>query len=90
MKKANTTFEELTKGYPKEFLYFLTYSRKLKFEEKPDYQHLISMFRELFVRESFELDFVYNWILRKQSLKGGKGVFGTNGPARNFAQQQEK
>lgn len=72
MKKANTSFEELTKGFPKEFLYFLTYSRKLKFEEKPDYQHLIQMFRDLFVRESFELDFVYNWIERKQALKGGK------------------
>jgi serine/threonine protein kinase len=79
IKKANTTFEELTEGFPKEFLYFMTYSRKLKFEEKPDYQHLISMFRDLFVRESFELDFVYNWIEQKQSLKGKQfGILTSN------------
>ena len=27
------------------------------------------MFRELFVRESFEFDFLYDWILKKQALK---------------------
>jgi len=27
------------------------------------------MMRELFVRESFDFDFMYDWILRKQQLK---------------------
>jgi len=27
------------------------------------------MFRELFVREGFEFDFQYDWILKKQALK---------------------
>lgn len=27
------------------------------------------MFRELFVRESFDFDFMYDWILKKQALK---------------------
>ena len=47
----------------------MNYSRKLKFDEKPDYQYLISMFRELFVRENFDFDFKYDWILKKQALK---------------------
>ena len=38
IKKAVTSIEELTQGYPKEMGQFLNYSRKLKFEEKPDYQ----------------------------------------------------
>lgn len=47
----------------------MNYSRKLKFEEKPDYQQLITMFRELFVRETFEFDYMYDWILKKQAMK---------------------
>ena len=47
----------------------MNYSRKLKFEEKPDYQQLISMFRELFVKDAFEFDFTYDWILKKQALR---------------------
>ena len=27
------------------------------------------MFRELFVREGFDFDFTYDWILKKQALK---------------------
>ncbi len=27
------------------------------------------MFRELFVREGFEFDYMYDWILKKQALK---------------------
>jgi len=30
---------------------------------------VISMFREAFVRESFDFDFMYDWILKKQALK---------------------
>jgi hypothetical protein len=37
IKKAVTSVEELCRGCPKEFQHFLQYSRKLKFEEKPDY-----------------------------------------------------
>jgi len=69
IKKAVTSIEDLTAGYPREFCQFLNYSRKLKFDEKPDYQYLISMFRELFVKESFDFDFKYDWILKKQALK---------------------
>lgn len=32
-----TSIEDLTQGFPKEFTTFLNYTRKLKFEEKPDY-----------------------------------------------------
>ena len=60
-----TSIEDLCQGYPKEFANLMNYSRKLKFDEKPDYQYLISMFRELFVRENFDFDFKYDWILKK-------------------------
>jgi hypothetical protein len=60
-----TSVEDLTQGYPKELCQLLNYSRKLKFEERPDYQQLISMMRELFVREGYDFDFMYDWIVRK-------------------------
>ena len=69
IKKAVTSIEDLTQGHPRELCQFLNYSRKLKFEEKPDYQQLISMFRDLFVREGYDFDFQYDWILRKQQMK---------------------
>lgn len=47
----------------------MNYTRKLKFEEKPDYQQLISMFREAFVREGFDFDFMYDWNVKKAALK---------------------
>ena len=37
VKKAVTSVEELTSGFPREFRHFLNYSRRLKFEERPDY-----------------------------------------------------
>ena len=69
IKKAVTSIEDLCSGYPKEFQHFLNYTRKLKFEEKPDYQQLISMFREAFVREGFDFDFMYDWNVKKAALK---------------------
>ena len=64
-----TSIEDLTVGHPRELCSFLNYSRKLKFDEKPDYQHLITSFRELFVKEGFDFDFKYDWIVKKQALK---------------------
>jgi hypothetical protein len=40
VKKATTTVEDLTATYAKEFRHFLAYSRKLQFEERPDYTKL--------------------------------------------------
>ena len=42
---------------------YITYCRKLKFDEKPDYNHLKRMLKELFMKEGFEYDYVYDWVL---------------------------
>jgi hypothetical protein len=36
-KKLSTPIEILCKGFPVEFATFLSYTRSLKFDEKPDY-----------------------------------------------------
>ena len=48
---------------PVEFSTYLSYVRTLKFEEKPDYTYLKKLFKERFVKEGYEYDYVYDWIL---------------------------
>jgi len=44
----------------------MDYCRNLKFEEKPDYTYLRRIFKDLFNRNGFEYDYVYDWnILEK-------------------------
>jgi len=63
-KKMTTPVEILCKGLPIEFSTYLNYCRTLKFVDKPDYNYLRKMFKELFIREGFELDYMYEWTLQ--------------------------
>jgi len=63
-KKMTTPVEILCKSLPIEFSTYLNYCRTLKFEDKPDYSYLRKMFKELFIREGFELDYMYDWTLQ--------------------------
>ena len=58
-----TAVEILCKGLPVEFSTYMNYCRSLRFEDKPDYGYLRKMFKELFLRENYEWDFVYDWCL---------------------------
>ncbi|KAH9309608.1 hypothetical protein KI387_037519, partial [Taxus chinensis] len=64
-KKANTSIEVLCRSYPPEFTSFFHYCRTLHFEDKPDYAYLKKMFRELFMREGFKSDCVFDWTILK-------------------------
>ena len=50
-------------GCPEEFVTYIDYCKNLKFEQKPDYMYLRKLFKELFISEGYELDYVYDWIL---------------------------
>ncbi|EAS06784.2 kinase domain protein (macronuclear) [Tetrahymena thermophila SB210] len=62
-KKMSTPVEILCKGLPIEFSTYLNYCRSLRFEDKPDYLYLRKMFKELFYRENYEWDYIYDWCL---------------------------
>jgi casein kinase I family protein HRR25 len=64
-KKMTTPIEVLCRGFPTEFAVYLNYSRSLRFYDKPDYTYLRKMFRDLFVRESFRCDDVFDWTVDK-------------------------
>lgn len=64
-KKMATTIEALTRGLPHEFGDYLTYCRKLRFDEKPDYSVLRKMFRDLMAKQGLEYDHQYDWVVKK-------------------------
>ncbi|QSL64556.1 hypothetical protein MERGE_001857 [Pneumocystis wakefieldiae] len=64
-KKMTTPTEVLTRGFPNEFAIYLNYTRSLRFDDKPDYSYLRKLFRDLFVREGFHYDYVFDWTIFK-------------------------
>jgi casein kinase I family protein HRR25 len=60
-KKMTTATEILCRGHPNEFAVYLNYCRSLRFDDKPDYSYLRKLFRDLFVREGFQYDYVFDW-----------------------------
>jgi hypothetical protein len=74
--------EQLCKGFPVEFAQYLNYCRyldlsisfiqsfyfirSLHFEDKPDYAYLRKLFRELFIKENFKYDAMFDWAILKQ------------------------
>jgi len=64
-KKMSTPVEQLCKGFPQEFSTYLNYVRALRFDDKPDYGYLRKLFRDLFIREGFQYDYVFDWTILK-------------------------
>ncbi|KAF7732319.1 serine/threonine protein kinase [Apophysomyces ossiformis] len=64
-KKMTTPTELLCRTFPSEFAIYLNYTRSLRFDDKPDYSYLRKLFRDLFVREGFQYDYVFDWTMLK-------------------------
>jgi len=62
-RKLNTPVEEFCRGFPEEFATYLNYCKSLRFEERPDYGYLRRLFKDLFTREGYEYDYVFDWTL---------------------------
>lgn len=59
--KRATPIEILCEGFPEEFATYLRYVRRLDFFETPDYEYLKKLFIDLFHREGFSHDGVFDW-----------------------------
>jgi len=74
-KKLSVPVEVLCKHYPTEFATYLNYTRSLRFEDKPDYAYLRRLLKDLFFREGYEYDLVFDWTLLnghgEDSVSGG-------------------
>uniref|UniRef100_A0A4W5KTH6 non-specific serine/threonine protein kinase n=1 Tax=Hucho hucho TaxID=62062 RepID=A0A4W5KTH6_9TELE len=69
-KKMSTPIEVLCKGYPSEFSTYLNFCRSLRFDDKPDYSYLRQLFRNLFHRQGFSYDYVFDWNMLKTTGDG--------------------
>ncbi|KAL9621089.1 MAG: hypothetical protein Q9160_004474 [Pyrenula sp. 1 TL-2023] len=60
-RKAGTSLDELCSDVPEEFRKYMECVRALDFGDKPDHSRLRRIFRDLFVRQGFEHDYVFDW-----------------------------
>lgn len=70
-RKVSTPINELCKNYPPEFATYLRYCRSLRFDDRPDYAYLRSLFRDLYLREGYADDSIFDWTLSKNQDAGG-------------------
>jgi len=83
--KKSTPVETLCRGFPTEFAQYLNYCRSLDFEEKPDYAYLRKIFRDLFLKEQFKYDAMFDWVvLRCQQDKDLLSLINNNGSSSNL------
>ncbi|XP_037448897.1 casein kinase 1-like protein 10 isoform X1 [Triticum dicoccoides] len=87
-KKMLTPVEVLCKSYPSEFISYFHYCRSLRFEDKPDYSYLKRLFRDLFIREGYQFDYVFDWTILKYPqigsnprMRPSERVSGAAGPS---------
>ncbi|KAL8904662.1 MAG: hypothetical protein Q9207_003111 [Kuettlingeria erythrocarpa] len=64
-KKRTISTEDLCRDLPKEFQTYFDYIHSLGFDETPSYSYLRKIFRNLFVREGFDCDHVFDWTILK-------------------------
>jgi len=91
-EKRRINAEDLCEGLPRQFAVYFDYIRSLDFDEKPKYAYLRRIFRDLFVREGFDYDHVYDWtileylmvIQRRKELQG-EDALPEGGSQRSFS-----
>jgi len=62
-RKISTPIDTLCRSFPPEFATYMNYCRALRFEDRPDYAYLKRMFKDLFFRESYQYDFIFDWTI---------------------------
>jgi serine/threonine protein kinase len=65
LKLKRTSSEVLFAGFPSEFAQYLDHCRNLGFDEEPNYSFR-DKFHGLFARQAFQLDYVFDWVVRKK------------------------
>ena len=88
-KKMTTPTDLLCRGFPNEFGIFLNYTRALRFDDKPDYSYLRKLFRDLFVREGYQYDYVFDWSVQRGAHDGGQASGSKSGVPRRKVVQEE-
>ena len=73
-RKVSTPINDLCKNYPPEFATYLRYCRSLRFDDRPDYAYLRGLFRDLYLREGYADDCIFDWTLMKNQDGNGPNI----------------
>ena len=65
-KKSEMTLQELCSEIPNEFVTYMQQVRALAFEERPDYDALRQIFKDLFYRSGYEYDYNFDWMKKQR------------------------
>lgn len=79
--KINTPVQYLCEGLPPEFEQFINSTRCLSYSDEPDYSYYRQLFRDLFIREGFIYDYIYDWTINdkyKTIISMSASFFQTN------------
>jgi serine/threonine protein kinase len=68
--KKKISIENLCKGLPEEFVNYVYYTRKLEFEEDPDYDYLRRLFLSILIKNQEKNDLNFFWIINRKNKKG--------------------
>jgi hypothetical protein len=66
--KETINTKDLCDGLPKEFAIYFDHIDSLGVDDKPKYFCLRKLFRDLFIREGFEYDHVFDWTILRYSM----------------------
>jgi serine/threonine protein kinase len=70
-RKISTSTEMLCKGFPAEFRSYFEHVRSLRFDDRPDYDYMKRLFRELFFRKGYSYDYTFDWeVIHQQQATG--------------------
>lgn len=68
--KSTLPLTELCSEMPQEFVSYLEYCRKLKFDEQPDYKYLIKLFQDVLIKMEEDLEEIeYDWERNENLIK---------------------
>jgi len=72
-RKIATVGRALCNDCPTEFSSYFQYCRNLRFEEKPDYDYLRQLFKDLFVRSGFTDETKFDWVVASKQGQSKSG-----------------
>ena len=85
-----TPTELLCRGFPSEMAIYLNCCRSLRFDDKPDYSYLRKLFRDLFVREGYQYDYVFDWSMQRAMDEGASSSNKATPGRRKVLQEEEE
>ena len=77
-KKLSLPVTELCEGLPGEFATYVSYTRSLRFNDRPDYAYLRRLFRRAFSIRGFKYDNIFDWTEKRfYELQGAPKTIAT-------------